>query len=87
MSDGEFFVYQEFEDGFRECVHSLVDGETAVNTAKHCIESVAGQCGITRRVIITDGGDFTCFEWKYGEGVTFPSREDLQKARQEGAAP
>ena len=25
----------------------------------------------TPRLFITDGGDFTCFEWQYGKGVTF----------------
>jgi hypothetical protein len=28
--------------------------------------------GITERVIITDGGDSTVFEWKKDEGVVFP---------------
>jgi hypothetical protein len=27
---------------------------------------------MVERVIITDGGDDCCFEWKRGEGVTFP---------------
>lgn len=27
---------------------------------------------MVRRVIITDGDDFTVFEWKFGEGVTYP---------------
>ncbi len=36
--------------------------------------SPTAQIGIIRRVIITDGGDYTNFEWKFGEGVTYPPR-------------
>jgi hypothetical protein len=71
VADGEFSVYQFFEDGSSECVRSAVDAETAVNAAHHYCHSVAAQCGITRRVIIVDSGDDTNFEWKYGEGVTY----------------
>jgi hypothetical protein len=24
------------------------------------------------RIVVTDGGDFTVFEWKKGEGITWP---------------
>ncbi|WP_157083564.1 hypothetical protein [Bradyrhizobium manausense] len=34
--------------------------------------SVAAKLGVVTRAIITDGGDFTDFEWKFGEGVTYP---------------
>lgn len=71
MSDGEFSVYQEFEDGTQECVRTLVDAETAVKAAHHYCHSVGAQIGTTRRVIIVDSGDCTNFEWKFGEGVTF----------------
>jgi hypothetical protein len=71
MSDGEFSVYQEFEDGSQECVRTRVDAETAVKAAHHYCTSVGAQIGTTRRVIITDAGDCTNFEWKFGEGVTF----------------
>jgi hypothetical protein len=52
----------------------VVDAETAVTTAKRVTDSPAAQLGVVARVIITDGGDFTCFEWRAGEGVTFPPR-------------
>lgn len=68
---GEFSVYQFFPDDSYERVLSFVDGETAVRTAKQLSESVGARIGSTRRIIITDGGDCTCFEWKHGEGVTF----------------
>lgn len=71
MSDGEFSVYQEFEDGMQECVRTRVDAESAVMAAKHYTESVGAQIGTTKRVFITDGGDYTYFEWKHGKGITF----------------
>lgn len=69
---GEFCVYQFFPDETWERVHEFVDAQTAVEGAKRLTESVGGRIGTTRRVIITDGEDFTCFEWKFGEGVIFP---------------
>jgi hypothetical protein len=73
--DGEFSVYQFFPDESYEEVLRFTDAKTAVETAKRLTESLGGRLGTTRRIIITDGGDFTCFEWKHGEGVTFPPRD------------
>lgn len=70
-AEGEFNVVQFFEDGSSECVRQRVDAETAVVIAHHYCHSVGAQIGTTVRVIITDGGDFTNFEWKFGEGVTY----------------
>jgi hypothetical protein len=68
---GEFSVCQFLDDGSSEYVRRFVDVEEAVNAAKHYTNNVAAMCGMTRRVIITDGGDCCCFEWRYGKGVTF----------------
>lgn len=68
----EFSVYQFFADGTNEAVLRFVDAETAVKRAHALCFSVGARIGNTCRVIITDGGDFTAFEWKFGEGVTFP---------------
>lgn len=68
---GEFSVYQFFIDETWERVREGVDAEEAVKAAKHYCTSVGARIGTTRRVIITDGGDFCCFEWKFGQGVTF----------------
>lgn len=76
---GEYSVYQFFEDGSYEKVRQGVSPEEAVNAAFHYCKSIAAQVGVTRRVIITDGGDFTNFEWKYGEGVVFPPKEEIMK--------
>lgn len=71
MPQGEFSVCQFFEDGSYEYVRRYVDAEEAVKAAHHYCISVGAQIGITKRVIITDGGDCINFEWKHGEGVTF----------------
>jgi hypothetical protein len=75
MDPGEFSVYQFFHDGTYEKVREMVSADEAVKAAKHYCSCVAAQMGITVRVIITDGGDCTSFEWKRGEGVVFPPQE------------
>lgn len=72
MNENEFSVVQFFEDGSYEYVRRYVGAEEAVKTAQRYTDNVAVKLGITKRVIITDGGDCTVFEWKLGEGVTFP---------------
>jgi hypothetical protein len=71
----EYSVVQFFEDGTYEYVRQFVSAEEAVNAAKHYCTSVGVKMGLVKRVIITDGGDCCCFEWKYGEGITFPPKE------------
>jgi hypothetical protein len=80
MSHGEFSVYQFFPDdvGY-ENVLQFVDVETAMETVCRLTQSVGARLGMVERIIITDGGDQTCFEWKYGEGITFPTPE-MRKA-------
>jgi hypothetical protein len=69
---GEFSVCQFFKGGVYEYVRRFVGPEEAVKTAHHYTHNVAAKLGMVERVIITDGGDDCCFEWKRGEGVTFP---------------
>jgi hypothetical protein len=71
-------VVQFFEDGSYEYVRRNVPALEAVTAAKHYTTSVGARLGFTRRVIITDEDDFTNFEWKFGEGVTFPKKETSQ---------
>jgi hypothetical protein len=79
MADrGKFSVYQFFEDGSYEAVRRFVGAEEAVKAAKHYSEGVGARLGVTRRVIITDGGDYTNFEWRFGEGVTYPPHDGHQ---------
>jgi hypothetical protein len=59
-------------DGLSDYVRRDVSDEEAVKAAKRYSESVAARLGLTKRIIITDSGDYTVFEWKHGEGVTYP---------------
>jgi hypothetical protein len=70
----EYSVCQFFADENYEYVRRYVSAEEAMRAALHYTRSVGAQFGSTRRVIITDGGDSICFEWTFGEGVTFPRR-------------
>lgn len=73
MSDrAEFSVYQFFPDDSSECLCRFVTAKEAVDAAMTYTHNVAARVGITRRVIITDGLDFTVFEWIHGCGITFP---------------
>jgi hypothetical protein len=72
MMHGEFSVYQFFADDSYEEVRRFVDADEAVRAARHYTTSVGAKIGTTVRVIITDGGDFTVFEWRFGQGVVFP---------------
>lgn len=76
----EFSVWQFFEDGSQEKVRDHVSAEEAVTAARHYTDNLACKLGITRRVIITDGDDFTVFEWLHGKGVVFPTPEQRQAA-------
>lgn len=72
---GEFSVYWFDAD---ECSYPElrgVDAKTSVEFAKGLTERPAALMGIIQRIVITDGGDFTVFEWKNGEGVTYPPRK------------
>jgi hypothetical protein len=69
---GEFSVCQFFADGHYEYVRRDVGPEEAVQAARHYTDNVATKLGVVERVIITDADDYCCFEWKKGEGVTFP---------------
>lgn len=77
MSEGEFSVYQFFKNGVYDREVDHCDHVTAVETFARLINNVAARTGITRRVIITDGGDHTSVEWKFGEGITYP--DELKK--------
>jgi hypothetical protein len=72
MADGEFSVFQFFSDTEYECVCKFVDARTASQKAVFFTSNVAARMGITKKVIITDGGDNTNWEWQYGKGVIFP---------------
>jgi hypothetical protein len=76
MSDGEFSVAEFYSDGFHAYVERWLDAESAVRLAKRCTEKPAATQGWIRKVIITDGGDDTMFQWEHSKGVTFPRPAD-----------
>lgn len=69
----EYSVCQFFPDGTHEYVRRFVTAEEAVKAANHYCQSVGAKMGMVDRVIITDGGDCTNFEWQRGKGVTYPT--------------
>jgi len=71
----EFSVAQFFLDGSYEYECRFVSAEEAVKTAHRLTETVGASFGFVQRIIITDGGDFTNFEWQFGKGITYPPRE------------
>lgn len=75
MSDEVFNVVQFFEDGTSEYVRRRVSAVEAIDVAKHYTRSVAAWLGVVNRVIVTDMGDLTCFEWIRGKGITPPKVE------------
>ena len=75
MSDGEFSLFWWDADGGQHDELRFVDPKTAVEKAHALTISVGGRLSFVERVIITDGGDCTNFEWKKGAG------SDLQMRR------
>jgi len=71
-----FNVVQFFTDGSHEYTRRNVPVEEAMKAFQHYASSVAVRMGIVDRVIITDSGDCVNAEWKKGEGITFPKKED-----------
>lgn len=74
-TSGEFSVCQFFKTGEYEYVRRWVSPREAVEAFRHYTHNVATKMGVVKRVIVTDGGDCTNMEWKYGEGITFPPKE------------
>jgi hypothetical protein len=77
-TDGEYSVCQFFPDGQYEYTRRWVSVEEAVEAFQHYTTCVAARIGATQRVIITDGGDCTNFEWVQGKGIVYPTKEELQ---------
>jgi hypothetical protein len=68
----EFSVYVFRPDGYYSRELSFVSAERAVTWAKWLTEERAARRGAVAKILITDGGDFTVFEWRFGQGVVFP---------------
>ena len=78
MTD-EFSVWLFFPDGSHIAEERWLEGEEAVRLARDVIARPAAKAGLITRVIITDGGDHTVFEWVDGEGVTWPGEREFQQ--------
>ena len=72
MSD-EFSVWIFFpDDGGHVAEAQWIGPEAAMTLAIGITRRPAAKVGLIERVIVTDGGDYTCWEWQFGKGVTFP---------------
>lgn len=80
---GEFSVCSYFHDGSYEYELRGVDASTAINCAHRIAGSVGGRIGLVARIIITDAGDCINWEWQFGKGVVYPTKEDLKRYEQE----
>jgi len=69
----EFSVYWWDAHGMQHEELRLVGAEPAVRAAKRLTTGPASKFAV-KRVIITDGGDFCCFEWRDGR-ITYDGRE------------
>lgn len=73
-----YTVYQFFdEDELYERIGSYDTADEAVKKAHFFTHNVAARVGLTVRVIITDSGDCIVFEWKFGQGVTWPKPDEV----------
>jgi hypothetical protein len=78
MIEESFNVCQFFPDGGYEYAGRRMPAKESIELMKRLTESVGGRIGTTVRVIVTDGGDSIVAEWKFGEGVTYPTPEMRQ---------
>ncbi len=86
MTTGEFSVWEfvgEGEDEVHIPVLRFVNEETAVTKAVEVTLKPSALIGITKEVRITDGGDFCVFHWVHGKGLVFPTKEDIERSREE----
>jgi hypothetical protein len=73
---GDFSVVAFFDDGTHHYVERWLGRREALMLAWHCFRKQETKSGSINRVIITDGGDYTVFEWKRGDGITWPLSEE-----------
>jgi hypothetical protein len=76
MTAGEFTVWEFYPDGTGSAVATDVGAKEAVGIAERTTRKPAVLLGVIVEVRITDGGDNCVFQWKNGEGVTYPPRAD-----------
>lgn len=79
MISEEFSVWKFYADGTNTPIHRFIGPLKAVTSAMECMNSEDALSGKIVKVIITDGGDFTNFEWRHGEGVIDPFKQVTAK--------
>ena len=70
----QFSVWIFWADGTHSAVAVLIKAGEAVRMAQTLSIYLGPADPTCERIIVTNGGDDTVFEWKRGEGVTFPPR-------------
>ena len=75
LNRDEFSVVEFYVNGTHRYVERWLPAKEAVELAKRCTDAAELAGSLVTRVIITDGGDFTVFQWEQGRGVTFPERK------------
>jgi hypothetical protein len=77
MAEERFNVIYFDEEGYWEYALRDVPAQRAVEKAKRMIEIAIEDDNDIDRIIITDSGDMTTFQWERGKGVVFPTRADV----------
>ena len=78
-SEELFNTVQFFPDGTHEYIIRAVPCAAAMERACAYIARPAATIGLIQRIIVTDAGDCTCFEWRFEKGITFPDGEVIAK--------
>jgi FMN phosphatase YigB (HAD superfamily) len=73
MSDNEFNVVEFYDDDYHTTIDRWMDAKSAVELAARLVKLEQKH---VNRIIITDGGDNTVFQWEQGKGVTFPEQRE-----------
>lgn len=77
----EYSVYWWDADNGQHSEMRFVSVEKAMGATKRLTQGPAAMLGMVNRVIITDGGDCTVFEWIKDKGITWPTPEQLAEHR------
>ena len=70
--EDEFSVWAFMPEGWHVPVARFVNARRAVELARRACDVIGG---VASRIIITDGGDHTVFEWRRGEGIVYPPEQ------------
>jgi hypothetical protein len=71
-----FDVWLFYRSGYHDKAEENLSAEQAVEAAKRFSESVGAKTGLLEEIRVTAGDDNCVFQWVYGKGVTFPTRDD-----------